>query len=114
MVSHKLRRGFETLLEIITALIVASLTALIVMGTIYRYMGSALSWYDEVASIGLVWMTYFGSRAGGAEGRAYRLSGAGERHAAALAGAGHHLCRGLRVLFLRASGLCRLAGAGHT
>ena len=61
MVSHKLRRGFETLLEIITALIVASLTALIVMGTIYRYMGSALSWYDEVASIGLVWMTYFGS-----------------------------------------------------
>lgn len=61
MVSHKLRRGFESLLEIITALIVASLTALIVMGTIYRYMGSALSWYDEVASIGLVWMTYFGS-----------------------------------------------------
>lgn len=61
MVSHRLRRGFEALLEIITALIVASLTALIVMGTIYRYMGSALSWYDEVASIGLVWMTYFGS-----------------------------------------------------
>lgn len=47
-----LRRGFETLLEIITAL-----TVLIVMGTVYRYVGSALSWYDEVASIGLVWMT---------------------------------------------------------
>lgn len=56
-----LRRGFETLLEIITALIVAALTVLIVMGTVYRYVGSALSWYDEVASIGLVWMTYFGS-----------------------------------------------------
>ncbi|MFD1881263.1 TRAP transporter small permease [Paracoccus pacificus] len=55
------RRGFEILLEIITALIVAAMTALIVMGTVYRYMGSALSWYDEIASVGLVWMTYFGS-----------------------------------------------------
>ena len=56
-----LRRGFETILEVITALIVALLAILIVMGTAYRYMGAALSWYDEVASIGLVWMTYFGS-----------------------------------------------------
>lgn len=55
------RRGFETLLEIMTALIVAAMTLLIVLGTVYRYMGSALSWYDEVASVGLVWMTYFGS-----------------------------------------------------
>ena len=56
-----LRRGFETALKIITALIVASLTLLIVLGTVYRYMGEALSWYDEVASIGLVWLPYFGS-----------------------------------------------------
>ncbi|WP_299359795.1 TRAP transporter small permease [uncultured Paracoccus sp.] len=55
------RRGFEILLEIITATIVAGLAVLIVMGTVYRYFGAALSWYDEVASIGLVWMTYFGS-----------------------------------------------------
>ena len=61
MESLTLRRGFETLLEVITALIVAALTVLIVLGTAYRYMGAALSWYDEVASIGLVWMTYFGS-----------------------------------------------------
>lgn len=61
MTLSTVRKGFETLLEIITALIVAGLTALIVMGTVYRYMGAALSWYDEVASIGLVWMTYFGS-----------------------------------------------------
>lgn len=55
------RRGFEVLLEIITAAIVAGLAILIVLGTAYRYFGSALSWYDEIASIGLVWMTYFGS-----------------------------------------------------
>lgn len=61
MHSQKLRRGFETMLEVATALIVAGLTLLIVLGTVYRYMGSALSWYDEIASIGLVWLTYFGS-----------------------------------------------------
>jgi TRAP-type C4-dicarboxylate transport system permease small subunit len=61
MHSHKLRRGFETMLEVITALIVAGLTLLIVLGAVYRYLGSALSWYDEIASIGLVWLTYFGS-----------------------------------------------------
>lgn len=61
MTTLTFRRGFESLLEIITALIVAAMTLLIVMGTVYRYMGSALSWYDEVASVGLVWMTYFGS-----------------------------------------------------
>lgn len=61
MILFSLRRGFETLLEIITALIVAALTLLIVMGTLYRYFGASLSWYDEIASIGLVWMTYFGS-----------------------------------------------------
>ncbi|EEX12480.1 tripartite ATP-independent periplasmic transporter DctQ component [Citreicella sp. SE45] len=58
---NSLRQGFETLLEVITAAIVAALTILIVCGTLFRYAGSPLVWYDEVASIGLVWMTYFGS-----------------------------------------------------
>lgn len=61
MQARTVRRGFEVLLEVITAAIVAGLTILIVLGTVYRYFGAALSWYDEVASIGLVWMTYFGS-----------------------------------------------------
>ena len=56
MTTLTFRRGFESLLEIITALIVAAMTLLVLMGTVYRYMGSALSWYDEVASIGLATM----------------------------------------------------------
>jgi len=28
---------------------------------VFRYAGEALSWYDELASIGLVWLTYYGS-----------------------------------------------------
>ena len=39
----------------------ASLTLLIVAGATFRYLGDALSWYDELASIGLVWLTYYGS-----------------------------------------------------
>ncbi|MBU2960725.1 TRAP transporter small permease [Citreicella sp. C3M06] len=58
---NSLKQGFETLLEVITATIVAALTILIVCGTVFRYAGSPLVWYDEIASVGLVWMTYFGS-----------------------------------------------------
>lgn len=55
------RRVFETLLEVITAVIVAALTILIIFAAVFRYTGHSFSWYDEVASVGLVWMTYFGS-----------------------------------------------------
>ncbi|TPE53484.1 TRAP transporter small permease [Amaricoccus solimangrovi] len=62
MSTHKLLKTWlERLLEVSTALIVAAMTLLIVLGTVYRYIGSPLGWYDEIASIGLVWMTYFGS-----------------------------------------------------
>jgi TRAP-type C4-dicarboxylate transport system permease small subunit len=39
----------------------AALTALIIAGAAFRYLGNSLSWYDEMASIGLVWLTYYGS-----------------------------------------------------
>lgn len=63
-----LRRGFETLLEIITATLVIALTALIIMGAVFRYSGASLTWYDEVASIGLVWLTYYGAALGALKG----------------------------------------------
>lgn len=62
------RHIYERILEAITGLIVASLTVLIVMGTVFRYMDASLSWYDEVASVGLVWMTYFGSALAASKG----------------------------------------------
>ncbi len=39
----------------------AALTILVITGAAFRYLGHALSWYDELASIGLVWLTYYGS-----------------------------------------------------
>ena len=56
-----LRAGFERLLEWIVIALVVGLTALIMCGCVFRYAGQPLVWYDELASIGLVWLTYYGS-----------------------------------------------------
>ena len=57
----RLRRGFEWLLETIVVVLVTALTLLVICGFCFRYLGYALSWYDELASVGLVWLTYYGS-----------------------------------------------------
>jgi len=55
------RAGFEKFLEFIVLILMVSLTGLVIAGAAFRYAGDALSWYDEMASIGLVWLTYYGS-----------------------------------------------------
>nr|WP_255720570.1 TRAP transporter small permease [Acuticoccus kalidii] len=37
------------------------LTAVVVFAVIYRKAGASLSWYDEVASVLLAWITYYGA-----------------------------------------------------
>jgi TRAP-type C4-dicarboxylate transport system permease small subunit len=56
-----LRRRYEQLLEAIVLVLMIALTVLVIVGATFRYLGHALTWYDETASIGLVWLTYFGS-----------------------------------------------------
>lgn len=41
--------------------LMASLTLLVVVGVAFRKSGTALVWYDEVASILLAWLTYYGA-----------------------------------------------------
>lgn len=36
------------------------LTAIVVIAVIYRKLDASLSWYDEVASVVLAWITYYG------------------------------------------------------
>jgi len=55
------RSLFERLLEAITVFLIVSLAAVVVLGVIYRWSGHALSWYDEVASVQLAWLTYYGA-----------------------------------------------------
>lgn len=57
----RLRGGFERVLETIVVVLVTALTALVICGFCFRYLGHSLSWYDEIASVGLVWLTYYGS-----------------------------------------------------
>ncbi|HET9717452.1 MAG TPA: TRAP transporter small permease [Pseudolabrys sp.] len=57
----RIRAGFERLLEGIVIALVAGLTLLVIAGFCFRYIGHSLSWYDEIASVGLVWLTYYGS-----------------------------------------------------
>ena len=61
MTLDRVSAGFERLLEAIVIILVTGLTLLVIAGFVFRYIGHSLSWYDELASIGLVWLTYYGS-----------------------------------------------------
>ncbi|MFL6972848.1 MAG: TRAP transporter small permease [Xanthobacteraceae bacterium] len=61
MAFNRLRTAFEQLLETIVVILVVALTAIVIAGFAFRYVGRSLVWYDETASIGLVWLTYYGS-----------------------------------------------------
>jgi TRAP-type C4-dicarboxylate transport system permease small subunit len=58
---QRLRAAFERLLEWIVVTLVAALTLLVIAGAAFRYAGHALAWYDELAEVGLVWLTYYGA-----------------------------------------------------
>lgn len=55
------RRGFERALEWIVIALMIALAAEVTAGVIFRYTGRSLVWYDEVASILLAWVTYYGA-----------------------------------------------------
>lgn len=57
----QIRAWYDRLLEVIAAALMAGLAVILVMGFVYRFLGMSLVWYDEVASIGLAWLTYYGS-----------------------------------------------------
>jgi len=39
----------------------AALAVIVVLGVVFRKLGAALVWYDEVAAILLAWLTYYGA-----------------------------------------------------
>ncbi len=52
---------FERLLEGVCLLLMVSLALVVVGGVLFRKAGAPLVWYDEVASVILAWLTYYGS-----------------------------------------------------
>ncbi len=49
------------LLEWAVILLMVALTTVVVVAVVFRLMGRSFSWYDEVAVIGLAWVTYYGA-----------------------------------------------------
>jgi len=55
------REGYERVLEWVVIVLMAVLAIEVTMGVVFRTIGTSLAWYDEVASILLAWLTYYGS-----------------------------------------------------
>ncbi|TVP48564.1 MAG: TRAP transporter small permease [Halomonas sp.] len=56
---NQISRIMERLLEIITVVLMVSLTLVVLYAVVTRYAWRTPSWYDEVAAIMLVWLTYY-------------------------------------------------------
>ncbi len=61
MTLARVRAAYESFLEFIVVLLMAVLAAEVTVGVIFRSAGYSLVWYDEVASILLAWLTFYGS-----------------------------------------------------
>jgi TRAP-type C4-dicarboxylate transport system permease small subunit len=55
------RRIYDRALEALAVVMIVAVTAIVCAGFISREFGRALVWYDEVASISLAWLTYYGT-----------------------------------------------------
>lgn len=55
------RGRYERLLEWVVIVLMAALALEVTVGVLYRSFGASLVWYDEVASILLAWLTFYGS-----------------------------------------------------
>jgi len=57
----RVRNAYEKFLEAVVILLMATLAIEVTVGVIYRSSGYSLVWYDEIASILLAWLTFYGS-----------------------------------------------------
>ena len=55
------RRGYTAALEWVVIVLMAVLAIEVTAGVVFRTIGMSLVWYDEVASILLAWLTFYGS-----------------------------------------------------
>jgi TRAP-type C4-dicarboxylate transport system permease small subunit len=69
------RRILDRLLEAIAVVMIVAVTTIVVAGFIYREIGISLVWYDEVASISLAWLTYYGGALAALRGAHIGFSG---------------------------------------
>ena len=58
---RRFRTGLQRALEFTVVVLMVALALVVVLGVVFRRLGAALVWYDEVASILLAWLTFYGA-----------------------------------------------------
>src|SRR5947208_476219 len=61
---ERFRALYSTALEWVVGLLMVVLAVEVTLGVVYRTFGQSLVWYDEVASVLLAWLTFYGSALG--------------------------------------------------
>ena len=57
----RIKQWLERILEIFSIFLLITLAFIVVLAVVFRFLGQSLIWYDEVASVVLAWLTYYGS-----------------------------------------------------
>ena len=57
----RFRAGYGRALEWLVVALVVGLAVEVTLGVVFRAVGRSLSWYDEVASVLLAWLTFYGA-----------------------------------------------------
>ena len=58
---HRFRDRYGLALEWVVGGLMVILALEVTLGVVFRSLGNALTWYDEVASVLLAWLTFYGS-----------------------------------------------------
>jgi TRAP-type C4-dicarboxylate transport system permease small subunit len=58
---HRFRASYGRALEWVVGALMVILAFEVTLGIVFRMIGQSLVWYDEVASILLAWLTFYGS-----------------------------------------------------
>ena len=61
MILARFRSAYERFLEWVAIVLMVVLATEVTVGVVFRYAGHSLVWYDEVATILLAWVTFYGS-----------------------------------------------------
>lgn len=60
-VMHRFRDRYGLGLEWVVMFLMVAMAVEVVLGVVFRTVGASLVWYDEVASVLLAWLTFYGS-----------------------------------------------------
>lgn len=61
MALQNFKNKYDKVLEFILFAMMIALATVVILGVSFRWAGHALVWYDEIASMQLAWLTYYGS-----------------------------------------------------